>query len=429
MAVASTGISVPLAGEAATFGPTGAATNVNITVKYSASNYANLAMVGAAGSYSTSSLVGDTVIRNIGGNLILQTGTGTSAIRITTSNNVEIRNILSTTGNVGIGIATPIAPLQFATVVASRKIVLWASVDNDHQFYGFGVNAGTLRYQVPATGDAHIFYAATSSTASNELFRITGGGNVGIGTSSPSSLLHVSGTSAAITLRAAAESQSVILYLCTPFNASSVNKTAIISSGISSWSRSNLNFCVNTAADNTTAVSLADARLTINTSGNVVISSLTASRAVFANSSKELVTRPGFSYQLWNASATTGVPNNTWTIINNLFNVVNGGDGFLNLWAGSLASFRNDTGVTMLYVCTFTCKPVGTGISSWAMRIDCAGDTISATEVSAGRNEICITATGQIGPNQAINCLVNQYTGFGQNAEGVRIAITTYPLL
>ena len=32
-------------------------------------------------------------------------------------------------------------------------------------------------------------------------------------------------------------------------------------------------------------------------------------------------------------------------------------------------------------------------------------------------------------PGQDLEFLCNQYTGFGQNAEGIRITITTYPIL
>ena len=54
---------------------------------------------------------------------------------------------------------------------------------------------------------------------------------------------------------------------------------------------------------------------------------------------------------------------------------------------------------------------------------------MAQTEVASGRNEICISATGVINPGQDLQFLCNQYTGFGQNAEGIRINITTYPIL
>ncbi len=88
-------------------------------------------------------------------------------------------------GNVGIVQSNPNAPLQFASDVRNRKVVLFEVVNNDHQFYGLGVNSGVFRYQVPVTGDAHVFFAGTSANTSAELMRITGAGNVGIGQSNP----------------------------------------------------------------------------------------------------------------------------------------------------------------------------------------------------------------------------------------------------
>ena len=94
-------------------------------------------------------------------------------------------------GNVGIGTATPHAPLQFPNTVGSRKIVLYEYFNNDHQFSGFGISPYMLRYQVPSPTDAHVFYAANSATVSTELMRINGNGKIGIGTSNPSSRLHL----------------------------------------------------------------------------------------------------------------------------------------------------------------------------------------------------------------------------------------------
>jgi hypothetical protein len=84
-------------------------------------------------------------------------------------------------GNVGIANAAPNAPLQFANTIVNRKIVLWEAANNDHQFYGLGINGGTLRYQVDATSAAHVFYAGTSPATSNEIFRINGTGHMRMG--------------------------------------------------------------------------------------------------------------------------------------------------------------------------------------------------------------------------------------------------------
>lgn len=100
-----------------------------------------------------------------------------------TSSNELFR--ISGTGKIGVGKSSPKAFLDFGNVSTNRKIALWTDSDNDHQFHGFGVNSFVLRYQIPTTSNNHVFYAGTSATTSNELMRITGTGNVCIGTSTP----------------------------------------------------------------------------------------------------------------------------------------------------------------------------------------------------------------------------------------------------
>jgi hypothetical protein len=95
---------------------------------------------------------------------------------------------------IGIGIIDSAinAALQFSQALSNRKIVLYETSNNEHQIFGFGINGGILRYQIDLTSAAHVFYAGTSSTTSNELIRIQGNGNVGIGTSSPNAPLQFS---------------------------------------------------------------------------------------------------------------------------------------------------------------------------------------------------------------------------------------------
>lgn len=95
---------------------------------------------------------------------------------------------------VGINMTTPHAPLQFKNETVNRKIVLFETGNDDNQFYGLGVNPGILRYQVDVANSDHAFYAGTSATTSNELMRIKGTGNVGIGTSTPHSKLDLGTT-------------------------------------------------------------------------------------------------------------------------------------------------------------------------------------------------------------------------------------------
>ncbi len=98
-------------------------------------------------------------------------------------------------GNVGIGNSIPNAPLQFSNAVSNRKIVFYEAANNDHQFNGFGLNPGVLRFQVNNTSDDFVYYSGTSSTTSKELMRIKGNGNIGINESNPTTAkLVISGT-------------------------------------------------------------------------------------------------------------------------------------------------------------------------------------------------------------------------------------------
>jgi hypothetical protein len=95
--------------------------------------------------------------------------------------NAANRMVITAVGNVGIGTILPNAQLQFANVTGNRKLVLWESANNDHEYYGFGVNGGEFRYQIPNnTGSQHRFYAATGTTSSLLQMSIGANGNVAI---------------------------------------------------------------------------------------------------------------------------------------------------------------------------------------------------------------------------------------------------------
>jgi trimeric autotransporter adhesin len=137
------------------------------------------------------------------GNLTNATAIGYNA-KVAASNSLVLGGTGVDAVNVGIGTTTPNAPLQFANNIANRKIVLWDNGNNDHQYYGFGVNSGTLRYQVSAAVENHIFYAGASPTTSNELMRIQGNGDVGIGKSGAAFAYGHGGTNRILELRNAA---------------------------------------------------------------------------------------------------------------------------------------------------------------------------------------------------------------------------------
>lgn len=74
-------------------------------------------------------------------------------------------------GNIGIGTVNPHTTLQFANTISNRKIVLWENANTEFDIYGFGVNGGTLRYNVPPASN-HTFFAGNIP-----LFVLYGSGN------------------------------------------------------------------------------------------------------------------------------------------------------------------------------------------------------------------------------------------------------------
>jgi hypothetical protein len=110
------------------------------------------------------------------------------------TNGFTERMRLTGSGNLGIGTTTPNAPLQFSNGLANRKLVLYETANNDHQFYGLGINSGVFRFQTDASSADYVFNTALSFTQSQELLRIKGNGNIGIGVSNPQAQLQLANT-------------------------------------------------------------------------------------------------------------------------------------------------------------------------------------------------------------------------------------------
>lgn len=96
--------------------------------------------------------------------------------------------VLTDAGKVGIGISTPANKLHLGTDmgssvtdVAGKKLAVYNDAGGT-DFYGLGVSAATLQFH------------AASTAAEAPGMVLTGGGNVGIGTTAPSNKLHVSAT-------------------------------------------------------------------------------------------------------------------------------------------------------------------------------------------------------------------------------------------
>lgn len=85
-------------------------------------------------------------------------------------NALELRASRNCAGTL-LGAYMRVAPNE----VHRKKIAMWeSSVTDDSRFYGFGVLANTLVYQVPATSRWHRWYAGTGECTSQALFSVSG---------------------------------------------------------------------------------------------------------------------------------------------------------------------------------------------------------------------------------------------------------------
>jgi hypothetical protein len=158
---------------------------------------------------------------------------------------------VGTVGNVGIGSTAPRSKLDVIGTVTATA------------FIGDGSGLTGL----PSGG-------GWSRTGTN-VFVTTSTDNVGIGTSVPAEKLHIktaASTDAKLIVQAGGEDVDAHLVLSTGYLGNDYRKTAIVAEGITSWSRADLHFVMNSAADTTSYTLGTDTRMIIkNTSGAVGI--------------------------------------------------------------------------------------------------------------------------------------------------------------
>jgi len=162
----------------------------------------------------------------------------------------------------------------------NKKIVLYDTelTPNQNQFYGFGVDtvSDDLRYQISSQSESHVFYSGINSTTSQELLRIQGDGNIGVGTSLPQSKLHLFNDNTSSNLIITGESNTLSIKESGIFfqNDETPNlnryKTKILAVGDGSFGQSDLYFALNNTNDNTSA-DIVDTKMAIMRSGNVGI--------------------------------------------------------------------------------------------------------------------------------------------------------------
>ena len=95
--------------------------------------------------------------------------------------------------NVGIGTTTPNTRLSVSPNDIESKITLWDGGSTTNH-YGFGVSGSQLNYHVDASSTSHVFYAGGKNGNGTELMRVSGNGNVSIGTTTPVNRLTTIGS-------------------------------------------------------------------------------------------------------------------------------------------------------------------------------------------------------------------------------------------
>jgi len=146
---------------------------------------------------------------------IQSTGSWTGASAINTGLNVDVSGgttnyaALFNGGNVGIGTASPVTPLHISDISPGIRL---SDSDASRESTIFGFN-GNIFYTSDDTDRDHIFQSGAGPSTFAEVMRITGDGNVGIGTSTPSlNLVVADSTSAAIIgLHAASATQDAYM--------------------------------------------------------------------------------------------------------------------------------------------------------------------------------------------------------------------------
>ena len=173
---------------------------------------------GHTGSYTYMyNYTGHMYLRNFADNsdIIFQTddGSGGYASYFTLDGSTG-HAYFSNYGNVGIGTSSPNAPLHIQEAVDSlttvKGITLSTSAGGTNKYlpaivWSYGANGTPDFAKIEAqrgsgTSGRIAFSTANSSGTMSEAIRIDGDGNVGIGTTSPASTLHVSSTSPIITI-------------------------------------------------------------------------------------------------------------------------------------------------------------------------------------------------------------------------------------
>ena len=165
-------------------------------------------MAVLAGYMYLASNTADTFTTSLDSDILLYTDSATQRIMMGNTKNVPPAFTITSnvtffgSNNLGIGLSNPAYTLDVSNTIRlnstltsnNKLLVLYDGNSNDAvstacNFYGFGMNSNSLRYQVPGLS-SHRFYSGN-----NLSMTLIASGYLGIGTSNPGSLLTCAGGS------------------------------------------------------------------------------------------------------------------------------------------------------------------------------------------------------------------------------------------
>ena len=170
-------------------GTSSVASNIKLELSHAGSTGINIRSDGSgrriAFSQGTGNLTSSNLVADIFGNTDNTSPlTGSLLFRTNQGNNVVEAMRIDSSGNVGIGQSSP-AQLLHLTSTGSNAFL---------QFSDSGSGGSAAQARIGSNGNDLVVLNNTGSNTANERMRITSSGNVGIGTSSPSTKFHLVST-------------------------------------------------------------------------------------------------------------------------------------------------------------------------------------------------------------------------------------------
>ena len=232
---------------------------------------------------------------------------------------------LDASGNLGLGTSTPFGKLSVNVTsgapATSGNMTNALTVHNTDggRAIQLGVNESAALTFINSgyVNNAGIAQPIAFYTGGVEKMRLTSAGNLGLGTATPQLPLHIEGaTGSQVLISAASDSVGTTAGILLRAEAGESNSLARVKSAIfferiaGTYGNGDLKFAVNSDANNNT-VTVADTKMTINSSGNVGIGSapisgarLTLGTGALANEILSFAPATGGSAEFRNTSST-----------------------------------------------------------------------------------------------------------------------------